>query len=41
MTHPTVMCNTIPIFDVFKSFKILTRLDMKRKGVPDFKPIIS
>ena len=42
MTHPTVTCTTIPIFNnVFESFKIFTSLDIKRKGVPDFRPIKS
>ena len=41
-THPTVTCTTVPIFNnVFESFKIFTCLDMKRKGVPDFRPIVS
>ena len=41
MTHPRVTCNTIPIFNnVFESFKIFTSLDMKRKGVSNFRPII-
>ena len=42
MTHPTVTCTTIPIFNnVLESFKIFASLDMKRKGVPDFRAIIS
>ena len=33
---------TIPIFNnVFEGFKIFTSLDIKQKGVPDFRPIIS
>ena len=42
LTHPTVTCTTIPIFNhVFESFKIFISLNMKRNGVPDFRPIIS
>ena len=42
LTHPTVTCTTIPIFNnVFEGFKIFTSLDIKQKGVPDFRPIIS
>ena len=34
MANPTNLCNTILVFDnVSKTFKILTSLDMKRKGV--------
>ena len=42
LTHHTVTSTTIPIFNnVFESFKIFTSIHMKRKGVPDFRPIIS
>ena len=42
LTYPTVTCTTIPIFNnIFESFKIFTSLNMERKGVPDFRPIIS
>ena len=42
LTHPTVTCTTIPIFNnVFESFKIFISLDKKWKGVPDFRPLIS
>ena len=42
MTYLTITCDTIPVFtDVFKSFKIFTNLDIKWKGVPDFRGIIS
>ena len=42
LTHPTVTYNTIQVFNnVFESLKIFTSLDMKWKGVPDFRPIKS
>ena len=42
LTHPTVTCTTIAMSNnVFEGFKIFSSLDMKQKGVPDFRPIIS
>ena len=42
LTHPTVTCTTIPIFNsVSKSFKTFPSLVMKQKGDQDFRHIIT
>ena len=36
LTDLTITCNVIPVFGIaFKSLKIFSSLDIKRKGVPD------